>query len=151
MTKLTTAEQFCYDILSLTIKRAKALVNIIMALGSESVATNPTSLSLSPLFQYHYLIIGKATQDFGTQLNGTGSARLKSKLQQKFFNHLSAHSEYKISTDFTNIRKPESSTLVGRGFVNIPNIRICGNKPIDTGYYISYLNLHLYDETHPSV
>lgn len=59
-------------------------------------------------------------------------------------------SEYKLSTDFTTIRKPESATLENRGFVNIPNSRIYGNKPIDIGYYISCLNLHLYDANHPS-
>ena len=59
MKNQTTAEQFCHDILQSTIKRAKALVRIIMALGSETAARNPTQLSLSPFFQYNYSIIGK--------------------------------------------------------------------------------------------
>lgn len=149
MTIITKAEQFCHDILNSTIKRAKALVNILMALGSETTATNPTTLSLSPFFQYHYSIIGKVTKEFGEQLNATDSLGLKSELRQTFFEKLPVQSEYKLSTDFTTIRKPESPTLERRGFVNIPNVRIYGNKPIDIGYYISCLNLHLYDAAHP--
>ena len=145
----TTAEQFCHDILNSTIKRAKPLVNILMALSSETTAANPTQLSLSPFFQYHYSITGKVMKDFGEQLNAAESTELKSELQQLFFEKLPLQSVYHTSTDFTTIRKPESPTLQDRGFVNVPNVRIYGNKPIDIGYYISCLNLHLYDADHP--
>ena len=89
-------------------------------------------------------------KDFGAQLNSEDNEALKSELQQLFFEKLPSQQEYKTSTDFTTIRKPESPTLEDRGFVNVPNVRIYGNKPIDIGYYISCLNLHLYDEDHPS-
>lgn len=149
MKKKTTAEQFCHDLLNSDIKRAKALTNIVMALGSDRAASNPTSLSLNPFFQYHYSIIGKVTKDFGEQLNGTDNLELKSNLRQVFFDHLPLQSEYKLSSDFTTIRKPESPTLEGRGFVHVPNVRIYGNQPIDIGYYISCVNLHQYDGQHP--
>jgi hypothetical protein len=149
VTKITTAEQFCHDILDSTIKRAKPLVNIVMALGSETTARNPTQLSLSPFFQYHYSIIGKVMKEFGEQLNATDNEKLKSELRQTFFDKLPEQSIYNLSSDFTTIRKPESPTLAERGFVNIPNVRIYGNKPIDIGYYVSCVNLHLYDEQHP--
>ncbi|MEZ4883815.1 MAG: hypothetical protein R3E32_15775 [Chitinophagales bacterium] len=125
-------------------------MNVLMALGSEVNAPNPTSLSLSPFFQYHYSILGKVMKDFGEELNGADKLALKSDLRQLFFKKMPYQSEYKLSTDFTTIRKPESRTLAERGFVNIPNVRIYGNKPIDIGYYISCLNLHLYDEKHPA-
>jgi len=147
--KKTNAEQFCHDILETFIKRAKPLVNIMMALGSERSASNPTQLSLSPFFQYHYSIIGKVMKEFGEQLNEPDNLKLKSELRQLFFEKMELQSEYKLSTDFTTIRKPESRTLAERGFVNIPNVRIYGNKPIDIGYYISCVNLHLYDAEHP--
>ena len=147
--KITIAEQFCHDILNSTIKRAKPMVNILMALGSERTARNPTSLSLSPFFQYHYSIIGEVTKELGEQLNAANSSELKSELRQTFFEKMPSQSAYKLSTDFTTIRKAESPTLEGRGFVNIPNVRIYGNKPIDIGYYISCVNLHLYDANHP--
>ena len=124
MTKITTAEQFCHNILESTIKRAKALINILLALGSETTARNPTQLSLSPLFQYHYSIIGKVTKEFGEQLNASDNLAIKSELRQIFFKKLPRQSEYKTSTDFTVIRKPESLRLAKRGFVNIPNNRI---------------------------
>ncbi|MGB1243126.1 MAG: hypothetical protein ACPG49_11435, partial [Chitinophagales bacterium] len=129
MKNITTAEQFCHDILNSNIKRAKALVNILMALGSETTAQNPTHLSLSPFFQYHYSIIGKVMKEFGEELNAEDNLELKSELQQIFFKKMPLQSEYKLSTDFTTIRKPESPTLEGRGFVNVPNVRIYGNKP----------------------
>ncbi len=125
------------------------MVNILLSLGSERTALNPTQLSLSPFFQYHYSILGKMTKDFGEQLNEANNSALKSELRQIFFKKLSLQSEYKTSTDFTTIRKAESPTLAERGFVNIPNVRISGNKPIDIGYYISCVNLHLYDAEHP--
>ena len=149
MTKITTAEQFCHDILESDIKRAKAFVNIIMALGSETTAQNPTQLSESPFFQYHYSIICKVMKDFGLQLNSTDGFNFKSGLREIFFEYLPAQETYKLSSDFTTVRKPESPTLAERGFVHIPNTRIYGNQPIDIGYYVSCVNLGLYDSTHP--
>ena len=149
MKQKTNAEQFCHDILNSCLKFGKALVNILLALGSETTASNPTSLSLSSFFQYHYSMLGKVTKSFGEQLHGADNLELKSALRQVFFDYLPERSAYKLSTDFTTIRKPESPTLEGRGFVNIPNVRISGNKSIDIGYYISCLNLHLYDDDHP--
>jgi hypothetical protein len=145
----TTAEQFCHDILKSDIKRAKAFVNIIMALGSETTAQNPTQLSESPFFQYHYSIICKVMKDIGLQLNSTESYNFKSGLRAILFEYLPKQEAYKLSSDFTTIRKPESPTLAERGFVHIPNTRIYGNQPIDIGYYVSCVNLGLYDDQHP--
>ena len=150
MKNTTIAEQFCHDILQSTIKRAKAMVGIIMALGSETTARNPTELSLSPFFQYHYSMTSKVMPEFGEQLNAAENKELKSELRQLFFDRLPEQTVFNMSSDFTTIRKTDSPTLEGRGFVNVPNVRICGNKPIDIGYYISCVNLHLYDENHPN-
>ena len=147
--KTKIAEQFCHDILQSDIKRAKAFVNIIMALGSETTARNPTQLSESPFFQYHYSIICKVMKDFGLQLNSKESLNLKSGLRAILFEYLPEQESYKLSSDFTTIRKPESPTLEERGFVHIPNTRIYGNQPIDIGYYVSCVNLGLYDTHHP--
>ncbi|MEM9849558.1 MAG: hypothetical protein AAF847_16845 [Bacteroidota bacterium] len=99
-------------------------------MGSERTARSPTALSLSPYFQYHYSMLGKAMKDNGEQFNSGDSLALKSELRQVFFEQLPAQSVYKTSTDFTTIRKPSSSTLEGRGFVHVPNVLIYGNKPI---------------------
>ncbi|MEL7020743.1 MAG: hypothetical protein AAGK47_03990, partial [Bacteroidota bacterium] len=103
MKKQTNAEQFCHDILSSDIKRAKALVGIIMALGSETTAPNPTSLSESPFFQYHYSIITKVMKDVGLQLSSEDSDSLKSGLQQLLMKYVPQQSVYKFSSDFTPV------------------------------------------------
>lgn len=144
------AEQFCHDILGIDIKRAKALVNIIMALGSFSRATNPTQLSNSPFFQYHYSNVSKVMKEIGLKLTSSESRKFKSGLYAILQQYLPNNEAYKLHSDFTTIRKPESPTLKRRGFVNIPNCRIAGNKPIDIGYYISCVNVGLYDEAHPN-
>ena len=149
MKKITKAEQFCHDILRSDIKRAKAFVNILMALGSEITAKNPTQLSESPFFQYHYSILCKVMEDLGLQLNDEEALNFKSGLREIFFDYVPKLEEYKLSSDFTTIRKPESRTLPHRGFVHIPNTRIYGNQPIDIGYYVSCVNLSLYDAEHP--
>ena len=99
VTKITTAEQFCHNILQSTIKRAKALVGIIMALGSEGTARNPTQLSLSPFFQYHYSIIAKVMKEFGEQLNASDNEELKSNLRQTFFDKYSVQNIVKSGFD----------------------------------------------------
>ena len=69
----TKAEQFCHDILEIGINRTKGYVNIVMALGSEVDAKNPTSLSKSPFFQYHYSIINKVMKEIGLKLTSSQS------------------------------------------------------------------------------
>lgn len=149
MKKTTKAEQFCRYILQSDIKRAKAFVNIIMALGSDTTAPNPTSLSESGFFQYHYCIINRVMEDFSISLKGEDSARFKSGLRQLFMDFLPQQRVYKFSSDFTPVRKPESRTLKDRGFIHVPNCRVFGNKPIDIGYTVSCVNLGLYDDEHP--
>ena len=149
MKKITKAEQFCHDILESDIKHAKAFLNIIMALGSETTAKNPTQSSESPFFQYHYSIICKVMEGLGVQLGSGEHFNLKSGLREIFFEYLPGQQGYKLSSDFTTVRKPESRTLGQRGFVHIPNTRTYGNQPIDIGYYVSCINLGLYDAGHP--
>lgn len=148
--KTYKAEQFCHDILGIDIKRAKALVNIIMALGSYCRATCPTELSNSPFFQYHYSNVSKVMKEIGLKLTSSESRKFKTGLYAILQHYLPEQKTYKLHSDFTTIRKPESPTLKKRGFVNIPNCRIIGNKPIDIGYYVSCVNVGLYDEDHPN-
>lgn len=146
----TKAEQFCHDILEIDINRTKAYVNTVMALGSEVDANNPTSLSKSPFFQYHYSNISKVMKEIGLKLTSSESRKFKRGFYQLIKPYIPSQEVYKLSSDYTTIRKPDSSTLSDRGFVNIPNNRIYGNKSIDVGYYISCVNLGLYDAAHPN-
>jgi len=145
----TKAEQFCHDILEIDINRTKAYVNIVMALGSEVDASNPTSLSNSPFFQYHYSNISKVMKEIGLKLTSSEKRQFKRGFYTILKDYIPENEVYKISSDYTTIRKPDSLTLANRGFVNIPNNRISKNASIDVGYYISCVNLGLYDEAHP--
>lgn len=149
MKKTTKAEQFCHDILKIDINHTKAYVNIVMALGSEVDAKHPTSLSKSPFFQYHYSIISKVMKEIGLKLTSSESRKFKRGFYQLLRSYIPSQEVYKLSSDYTHICKPDSFTLSDRGFVHTPNNRIYGNKAIDVGYYISCVNLGLYDEAHP--
>jgi len=139
------AEQFCHDILSLIdINRTKAFVGIVMALGSEVDASNPTQLSLSPFFQYHYSITSKVMKEIGIQLTSSECRKFKRGLYVLLKDHIPKEEVYKLNTDFTTIRKPYSPTLKNRGYVNIPNNPIKSNKSIDLGYYVSCVNIGFY-------
>lgn len=146
----TKAEQFCHDILGIGINHTKAYINIVLALGSEVSASNPTSLSKSPFFQYHYSILSKTMKEIGIKLSSSESRKFKKGLYTILKDYIPANEVYKLSSDYTTIRKPDSFTLENRGFVNIPNNRIFTNKSIDVGYYVSCVNLGLYDEAHPN-
>lgn len=141
------AEQFCHDILSsIDINRTKAFVGIVMALGSEVAASNPTQLSLSPFFQYHYSMTSKVMKEIGLKLTSSESRKFKRGLYVLLKDHIPKEEVYKLNTDFTTIRKPYSPTLKDRGYVNIPNNPIKSNKSIDVGYYVSCVNIGFYAE-----
>jgi len=144
------AEQFCHNILGIDINRTKAFVNILMALGSEVAASNPTQLSKSPFFQYHYSITSKVMKEIGVKLTSSESRKFKRGLYILIKDYIPPNEVYKLNTDFTTIRKPDSFTMEGRGYVNIPNNRISTNKSIDVGYYVSCVNLGLYDGQSPT-
>ena len=81
----TKAEQFCHDILEIDINRTKAFVNIVMALGSELDASNPTQLSKSPFFQYHYSNTSKVMKEIGLKLTSSESRKFKRGLYDRPF------------------------------------------------------------------
>ena len=140
------AEQFCHDILSLIdINHTKAFVGIVMALGSEVHSSNPTNLSLSPFFQYHYSITSKVMKEIGIKLTSSENRSFKRGLYSLLKDHIPQEEVYKLNTDFTTIRKPHSPSLENRGYVNIPNNPIRSNKSIDVGYYASCVNIGFYN------
>ena len=147
MKKITNAEQFCHDILSLIdINHTKAFIGTVMALGSELDAKNPTQLSLSPFFQYHYSITSKVMKEIGIKLTSSQSRTFKRGLYVLIKDQIPKEEVYKLNTDFTTIRKPYSPTLENRGYVNIPNNSITSNASIDVGYYLSCVNIGFYEE-----
>lgn len=133
----------------------KGLVSILLSLGSDKSAKNPTMLSKHKFFQYHYSIVNKVTKSLseGLSLPNEKSGVINlNELRKKLWVHCMYYSPaqrvYKLQSDLTTNRKPYSKCLDSRGYVQIPNNKIKGNKAIDVGYYYSYVNLGLYDENH---
>lgn len=136
----------------------KGLVSVLLSLGSDMTSRNPTSLSKSKLFQYHYSIVNKVIKSLSEGLGLMGEKVVGvndvNELREKLWVHCMRYSPpqniYKLQSDLTTNLKPHSQCLDSRGYVQIPNNKIQGNKAIDIGYYYSYVNLGLYDERHPN-
>ena len=128
--------QFCLDLLSkIDIKRAKALVNVIMALSSESGTSSPTSLSLSPFWNYHYSILSKVHKDISQASN------FDAQMLGLCAPYIPGSDTYVLQSDMTPLVKAYSPTLAGRGYIAVPNNPIRSNQPINIGYKYSYVNL----------
>lgn len=146
--------------LNLDMNQIKGLVNILLSLGSEVTAKSPTEITKSEFFQYHYSILNKVTKELSELLKlydyenspyevNSEVSELRKRLWEECMSVVPESNIYKLQSDFTTCRKPASNCLASRGFVQIPNNKISKNQPIDIGFYYSYVNLGLYDESHP--
>lgn len=153
-------ETFCQDILDFGLKEVKGLISILLSLGSEVTSKSVTELSNSSFFQYHYSIISKVVKELSEKLDlydydttPNNCKVIAMDFRQSLWGHCMSYAPqsscYKLASDFTTNRKPNSNCLASRGYVQIPNNKIRSNQPIDIGYYYSYVNLGLYDESHP--
>lgn len=117
-----------------------------MALSSYEHANHPVELSQSALFSQKYHSIYRSIQDLS---KGSESYEELGKLIRDFcFGYSNIEGNvYNWQTDVTSIVKPHSPCLEARGYVNIPNNVIAGNKPLSHGYKYSYINIGL---TQPS-
>jgi len=88
-------------------------------------------------------------EELGKILNGPNREPFVSNLRKLLLAYVPEQPSYKIASDFTMVFKPHSPTLDGRGFAYKPNNTIRGNQPIEIGYYVSCVNLGLYDSAHP--
>ena len=140
------SETFCQDILDFDLKEVKGLISVLLSLGSEVTSKSVTQLSKSSFFQYHYSIISKVTKELLEKLDlydyETAPDNCKviandfrQILWKYCMNYAPKSSCYKLASDFTTIRKPNSNCLASRGYVQIPNNKIRSNQPIDIGYY----------------
>lgn len=146
--------------LDIDLKEVKGLISILLSLGSEVTSKSVTELSKSSFFQYHYSIISKVAKELSLKLDlydydfALDNCKVTANnFRQNLWKHCMSYSPpsscYKLASDFTTNRKPNSNCLASRGYVQIPNNKIRSNQPIDIGYYYSYVNLGLYDEEHP--
>lgn len=119
------------------------MVNLVMALASCQEAKSPVELSLSPLYHYQYGSLSKAIAHLaGNQQQRCAIARSVQRLCWSYLDESILQQPYLLlQTDVMPARKPHSPTLKDRTFIAVPNNVIAGNKPLDIGYDVSYVNI----------
>lgn len=112
-----------------------------MSLASYEQARSVVELSESPVYHYQYSSITKAVSDL---------VRVESErktVEEQIQAHcaggfLQGHAgPVLFSTDSTPVGKAHSPTLQDRGYISVPNNVIAGNKPLDIGYDVSFVNV----------
>lgn len=127
--------------MGLKIQRSRSLCNLVMSLASYEGARSVVELSESPVFHYQYSSIGKAIRAL------VRDEADRPRVEQAIRGHCAGEyvsglvAPVLLSTDSTPVRKPHSHTLKDRGYVAVPNNVIRGNKAIDVGYDVSFVNL----------
>ncbi len=109
--KNNKTETFYRSIIGLKVEKSKALANLVMALGSNAVASSVTGLSLSPVYHYQYSRIC-ATID-GLYSSSSESCAERSKLEAKLLALKSAYFPepfdgqfHLLNTDSTPVLSP---------------------------------------------
>jgi len=114
-----------------------------MALASFEAAKSPVELSLSPVYHYQYSSIRSATHEIAR--NETERLGIRTQLQSLCMSYfkpvLEKEAAVILQTDSSPIGKAHSPTLANRSYIAIPNTVIRGNKPLDIGYEVSFVNV----------
>jgi len=141
--KKQRSNQFCLDLNKLGIKHAKATANLVMTLASDTQAQSPVALSLSPVYHYQNTSVSDAITNLADDAESYPAVQQEVRsLVLKYYRPLLGESNRVVlQTDSTSIRKPHSPTLEGRTMIGIPNTVVPGNRPLDIGYEVSYINL----------
>lgn len=119
-------------------KRADAIMDLIDAISSNTIAASPTELSLNPFFQRQYGSVHAAIKNFAA----TGKLDA---LQQTLLPIVTRNIPepvtrpfYLLAGDATSCSRPFSPTLKDRGVQYAPNPTL-NNKPITIGHSYSAL------------
>lgn len=119
-------------------KRADAIMDLIDAISSNTIAASPTELSLNPFFQRQYGSVHAAIKNFAA----TGKLDA---LQQTLLPIVTRNIPepvtrpfYLLAGDATSCSRPFSPTLKDRGVQYAPNPTL-NNKPITIGHSYSVL------------
>jgi DDE superfamily endonuclease len=138
--KIKNSNQYCLDILKLEFKHRKALANLVMALSS-ILSRSVVGLSTSPVYRYQY------TSICDTISNLSKDETEFEDVMKEILTFLSAYyassprAKIVFQTDTTSIIKAHSPTLEGKGYVQVPNNSVPGNKPVGVGYKYSHIHL----------
>jgi len=144
--------KFCQKLLSFFAKKSKAVVNLIVALSSNTGAKSVTELALNPVYFYQYSSISDAIANVfkSKSQDATPEKKIEERLdfdkksQTVFKDFLPPlwKGKYRLlNNDVTPIIRPYSPTLENREFVHAANNVIYGNKPISIGVNLSVIGL----------
>lgn len=118
------------------------MVNLVMALASCQEAKSPVELSLSPVYHYQYGSISKAIAHLAkNDQERSAVVNLFQELCLSYMDESLFQPYLLLQTDVTPARKRHSPTLKDRTFIAVPNNVIAGNKPLDIGYDVSFINI----------
>jgi hypothetical protein len=113
-----------------------------MALASFQEARSPVELSLSPVYQYQYSSIAKVLDNLSPDERSHSAVQeIIQGVCMGYFQPQEFSNIYLLQTDTTPVCKPHSPTLKERTHVAVPNNVIRGNKPLNIGYEVSFVNL----------
>jgi len=144
--------QFCQNLLSFFDKNGKAIVNLIVALASNTGAKSVIELALNPVYFFQYSSICDAIDDVFKckSQDATPDEKTKARLvfdkksQAVFKDFLPPlwKDKYRLlNNDVTPIIRAHSPTLKDKVFVHTANNVISGNKPISIGVNLSVIGL----------
>ena len=113
-----------------------------MALASFQEARSPVELSLSPVYQYQYSSIAKVLDNLSADERSHSTVQeIIQGVCMSYYQPPEFSNIYLLQTDTTPVCKPHSPTLKERTHVAVPNNVIRGNKPLNIGYEVSFVNL----------
>lgn len=137
MTSNVRTLQYCLSLLSLGLRRCRAMANLVMSLSSAPHLRSVVELSKNPFYHYTYSNITKVVHLWHCPAEA---------LQKFFHQYVSAprmlsngQTFYGFIHDFTTLSKPASPTLAGRGFLPCNN-PVAGKLGFTGGFHLS--NLH---------
>lgn len=111
-------------------------------MSSYEGALSVTELSLSPLFHYQYSILTKIVSELSETAEEFRGVQglLQHHCLSGYWDECDG-SPVIFQTDTSPFGKAHSPTLQDRGYIAVPNQVIRGNKPLDIGYEVSFVNL----------
>lgn len=137
----TPLEQFCHSILTKEISLGKALVNLVLAVSSNTDAGSVTELSLNPCYHYQYSSIGKSISSISNDLSGFDKPL--GGLLEEFFPSISPSSFWLLNTDSSPLIRTHANCLENRRYVYSASHKIGKNRPIAIGHEFSTVGLSM--------
>jgi hypothetical protein len=146
----TKVELSCQALLTgLGIYGSKPLANLLMAMSSYCDAHSATDYTSSPLYHYQFSSFGKLFSTLVSELTDSAGAFDPSGLDKAIISYMMEQNAclfpnagvIRTHLDVSPVHKPHSKCLASRSYVYSPNETISGNKPVEIGFGLSFLNI----------